>query len=243
MSTKHPQLARDDSASCSEVPLQRAFDLCCALVATALLAPVMLLIATVIWLESGRPICFSQLRLGQRGRLFYVYKFRKFSAACGVDGVPLTLQDDRRLTAIGRILALTKADELPQFWNVIKGEMSIVGPRPESLVFADCFCNGFERVLDCKPGLFGPCQVLFRHEERFFPANADPVEFYRKFLFPAKARIDVDYFSHRSFFGDLGWIIRGVLAIVGLTSSIQLEGSEIGVTQRIVPQELNGAGS
>jgi lipopolysaccharide/colanic/teichoic acid biosynthesis glycosyltransferase len=243
MNTNDPQVAARNYRFPWEVSLQRGFDICLASVAVTLLAPAMLVIVVIIWLESGRPIWFSQLRIGQRRRLFHMYKFRKFGAACGVNGVPLTLQGDRRLTTIGRLLALTKADELPQLWNVIKGDMSIVGPRPESLVFADCFNNGFERVLDWKPGLFGPSQVLFRHEEQFFPANADPVEFYRRFLFPAKARIDVDYFSHRSFVGDLGWIIRGVLAVVGLSSRARLECSKLEFIQRNAAQKLDGAGS
>jgi lipopolysaccharide/colanic/teichoic acid biosynthesis glycosyltransferase len=243
MSSEHPQLADGAGVSCREIQMQRAFDLCFASVTLTLLAPVMLLIAFFIWVESGRPIGFSQLRLGRRGQLFYLYKFRKFRADCDVNGTPLTLRDDHRLTSVGRILALTKADELPQFWNVIKGEMSIVGPRPESLVFADCFSKGFERVLDCRPGLFGPSQALFRHEEQFFPTNADPVEFYRTFLFPAKAKIDIDYFSRRSLFGDIGWIVRCLLAVIGLTSSVGPEGGEIGVTQAMVPQKLDGVGS
>jgi lipopolysaccharide/colanic/teichoic acid biosynthesis glycosyltransferase len=242
MSTQHSQIADSGSAFRADVSLQRAFDFCCALLAMVLLAPVMLIIGVAIWMGSGRPIFFSQLRLGQRGRPFYMYKFRKFGAACGNDGTPLTRHDDNRFTAIGRILALTKADELPQFFNILKGNMSIVGPRPESLTFADCFSNGYERLLDYKPGLFGPAQVLFRHEQRFYPTNADLIEFYKHVLFPVKARIDLDYFTHRSFFGDLGWIIRGVLAVVGLTSSIQPELSKIGFSQDIMPQKRDGAG-
>jgi lipopolysaccharide/colanic/teichoic acid biosynthesis glycosyltransferase len=243
MSRKDPQLADGAGVACYEAPMQRAFDLCFASATLILLAPVMLLIALFIWVQSGRPICFSQLRLGRRGQLFYLYKFRKFRVDCDANGTPLTLRDDHRLTAIGRILALTKADELPQFWNVIKGEMSIVGPRPESLVFADCFSNGFERVLDCRPGLFGPSQALFRHEDQFFPTNADPVEFYRAFLFPAKAKIDIDYFSRRSLFGDVGWIIRCLLAVIGLNSSVRPGGGELGFTQATAPQKLDGVGS
>lgn len=242
MSTQHSHIADTDAGVRAEVSLQRAFDFCCALLAIVVLAPLMLFIGIAIWISSGRPIFFSQLRLGQRGRPFYMYKFRKFDAAC-TDGSPLTQRDDRRLTAVGRILAFTKADELPQFFNVLKGDMSIVGPRPESLAFADCFSNGFERLLDCKPGLFGPAQVLFRHEQRYFPTNVDLIEFYKRVLFPLKARLDLDYFTHRSFLGDLGWIIRGVLAVVGFASPNRPEISKIGFTQEIVPQKTDGAGS
>lgn len=241
MSMPAPQLVDSDRRVHADVSLQRAFDIFGSSVAIALLAPVMLVIAVAIWMESGRPILFSQFRLGRRGKPFVMYKFRKFGASCGTDGSPLTRPRDCRLTSVGRILALTKIDELPQFFNVLKGDMSIVGPRPESLAFADCFSNGFEKLLDCRPGLFGPGQVAFRHEQRFFPVNADLIEFYRNVLFPAKANIDLEYFAHRSFLGDLGWVVRGVLAVVGFTPSDQAELLRVAAANRSASGEPDGA--
>ncbi len=194
---------------------RRVFDIVCAAAALILLAPLMLLVAAAIWIESGRPILFSQARLGRNGWPFVMYKFRKFARDCGADQRPLTLEKDSRLTAVGRVLAATKLDELPQFWNVLRGEMSIVGPRPESLAFADCFRDGFELVLTHRPGLLGPSQIMFRHEARLYPWDVDPVAFYRQVLFPEKARIDLDYFSDRTFLADLKWIVLGVLAVFG----------------------------
>ena len=148
-----------------------------------------------------------------------MYKFRKFKRDCDDCGYPLTLDEDGRLTRIGRLLATSKLDELPQLWNVLRGDMSVVGPRPESLAFADCFRNGFERLHEHKPGLFGPCQVMFRHESKLYPSNVTAVEFYRKVLFPAKATIDLDYFSRRTIFSDLGWIVRAAWMIVSGTQT------------------------
>lgn len=199
--------------------LRRALDIGCAGVAVLLLAPVAVIAALAIWIEGGRPILFSQLRLGQNGRPFRMYKFRKFKRDCDNCGCPLTLEEDGRLTRIGRVLAASKLDELPQFWNVLRGDMSVVGPRPESLAFADCFRNGFERLHEHKPGLFGPCQVLFRHESKLYPSNVTAVEFYRKVLFPAKAAVDLDYFSRRTLFSDLGWILRAAWMIVSGTQT------------------------
>lgn len=192
----------------------RAIDILCAAVAIALLSPVFVLVALAVWIESGRPILFSQLRLGQGGKPFRMYKFRKFRANCGSDGSPLTLQEDERLTGVGRILIATKLDELPQLWNVLRGDMSLVGPRPESLSFSDCFRDGFEKLLEYKPGVFGPCQVLFRHESQLYPADSSTPEFYREVLFPAKAKIDLAYFPRRTLTSDLGWIARagGIIA-------------------------------
>jgi lipopolysaccharide/colanic/teichoic acid biosynthesis glycosyltransferase len=174
----------------------------------------MLLAIMAIWIEGGSPILFSQLRLGQNGRPFRMYKFRKFKPDCDDRGCPLTLEGDGRLTRIGRLLAVSKFDELPQLWNVLRGDMSMVGPRPESLAFADCFRDGFERIHEHKPGIFGPCQVLFRHENKLYPAGVAAVEFYRQVLFPTKAAIDLAYFSRRTVCSDLGWVLRAVWVIV-----------------------------
>lgn len=193
--------------------LRRAFDIVGAGAAVFVLAPLALIVVLAIWIESGRPILFSQLRLGRNGRPFWMYKFRKFRPDCGNRGCPLTMEKDGRLTRVGRILAASKLDELPQLWNVLRGDMSVVGPRPESLAFADCFREGFEKIHEHRPGLFGPCQVLFRHESELYPDGA-AVEFYRQVLFPAKAEIDLAYFSRRTVFSDLGWILRGAWMIV-----------------------------
>ena len=195
------------------VGLWRALDIMCAGVAAAVLAPLMLIVVLAIWIEGGRPILFAQLRLGQYGRPFRMYKFRKFRPDCDNNGCPLTIEGDGRLTVIGRVLAVSKLDELPQLWNVLRGNMSLVGPRPESLAFSDCFRNGFEKIHEHKPGIFGPCQVMFRHESKLYPAGVPVVEFYRQVLFPAKAEIDLAYFSCRTLVSDLGWILRGVWAI------------------------------
>jgi lipopolysaccharide/colanic/teichoic acid biosynthesis glycosyltransferase len=197
-----------------DVGLRRTLDIVCAGVTAFVFAPVMLTATLAIWIESGRPILFSQLRLGQNGRPFRMYKFRKFRSDCDNHGCPLTVEEDDRLTTIGGVLAASKLDELPQLWNVLRGDMSLVGPRPESLAFADCFRNGFEKIHEHKPGLFGPCQVMFRHESNLYPPGLDAVEFYRQVLFPAKAKIDIAYFSRRTLVSDLGWILRGAWMIV-----------------------------
>jgi lipopolysaccharide/colanic/teichoic acid biosynthesis glycosyltransferase len=215
-----------------DVGLRRTFDILCAAVAASVLAPVMLIVVIAVWIESGGPILFSQLRLGQYGRPFRMYKFRKFRPDCDNHGCPLTIEEDDRLTAVGRVLAASKLDELPQLWNVLRGDMSLVGPRPESLAFTDCFRNGFEKVLEHKPGLFGPCQVMFRHESKLFPAGVAAVEFYRQVLFPAKAKVDLAYFSQRTLVSDLGWIIRGAWMIAAGPRNETGLGGQSNVTRR-----------
>jgi lipopolysaccharide/colanic/teichoic acid biosynthesis glycosyltransferase len=199
----------------------RAFDLLVAAPALLALAPLLVLLAAAIWLESGRPIFFSQVRLGREARHFRMHKFRKFRKHGPVGGRPLTLEDDPRLTRVGGFLARTKLDELPQLWNILKGEMSIVGPRPESLAFADCFAGPSRAVLDHKPGIFGPSQVLFRSEALFYRERTDPEQFYRTVLFPLKAQIDLAYFGQRTLFRDVAWAVRGALAVFRGSSTPQ----------------------
>ncbi|WP_258052336.1 sugar transferase [Mesorhizobium sp. INR15] len=175
----------------------------------------MVVIALALLLESGWPVLFTQTRMGAGARPFRMYKFRKFGVRCSPHGLALTVAGDSRMTRIGRILAATKLDELPQIWNVFRGEMAIVGPRPESLAFADCFHGGFEAVLRYKPGLLGPAQVLFRHEAHFYPQSTDPLLFYREILFPAKARLDLSYYPQRTIASDIVWMAWGLLAVLG----------------------------
>ncbi|UVK44031.1 sugar transferase [Mesorhizobium sp. AR07] len=194
---------------------RRSIDLAVASAAAVILAPLMLLIAVALLLEGGRSILFVQTRLGAGGQPFRMYKFRKFSVDCSPHGLALTMVGDSRMTTVGRFLAATKFDELPQLWNVLKGEMAIVGPRPESLALADCFRGGFEAVLQYRPGLLGPTQVLFRHEAHLFPRSVDPILFYREVMFPAKARLDLSYYPRRTIASDIVWMVRGFLAVLG----------------------------
>jgi lipopolysaccharide/colanic/teichoic acid biosynthesis glycosyltransferase len=202
--------------------VRRALDLLISITAGILLSPALLLIALALWLPNGNPVLFVHTRIGCGGRPFRMYKFRKFHVTSGTDGFPLTIEGDNRMTAIGGFLAATKLDECPQLWNVIRGDMAIVGPRPESLAFADCFRDGREQVLSFRPGLLGPSQVCFRYESRLYPPGEDPTEYYRAVLFPAKARLDLGYFPQRTIASDLQWMVRGVLAISGMVPSPEL---------------------
>lgn len=195
---------------------RRILDIALAIVGLVVLSPIILLICIAIFLEGGRPVIFSQVRFGYGGRRFVMYKFRKFHRDCGTNVLPLTMENDRRMTRLGGILQATKLDELPQLWNILIGDMSFVGPRPETTEFADCFTPEFGALLDHKPGIFGPSQVLFRNESSLFSDQVDPQQFYREFLFPEKARIDLAYYTRRNILSDVLWIARGALAVFGL---------------------------
>jgi lipopolysaccharide/colanic/teichoic acid biosynthesis glycosyltransferase len=209
---------------------RRMFDVVAALAALIFCGPLMLLVALAILIDDGRPILFSQTRLGQFGRRFRIYKFRKFYKEAGTAGHALTVKGDQRMTRLGRFLERAKLDELPQLWNILRGDMSVVGPRPESLAFADCFAGAYRKILHHKPGIFGPNQALFRDEGRFYTAMQDPERFYREVLFPVKADKDLAYFGQRKLGSDIGWIVRGLLSVIGLRTS--RERIERAITQR-----------
>jgi UDP-N-acetyl-D-glucosamine dehydrogenase len=211
---KMPDLPPID-ATTIDAAVKRVLDLVLAFCGLIFLSPLLVLIASAIYLDSGMPLIFRQIRLGQGGRHFYIYKFRKFRQKDGNVGLAVTLGNDSRLTRVGRVLMRTKLDELPQLWNVLRADMSMVGPRPEVLDFADCFKDEYRKVLDVKPGIFGPNQVFFRNESVLFEQSRDPCRLYREVLFPLKARVDIAYFSDRNVFRDIVWVLRGVLAVFG----------------------------
>ncbi len=210
----------DDRNERISAAVRRTLDIIFALFGLSCLAPVFLVVAFAIRIEGNGPIFFSQLRIGQNGRPFRLYKFRKFTqTSCPGNNDPVTLANDRRMTQVGRVLSRTKLDELPQLWNVLIADMSVVGPRPETFNFSHCFSSSsFEIVLRYRPGLFGPNQTFFRNEAALYPFDADPVEFYCNVLFPLKARVDLAYFPHRTFWMDLHWIIQGTLSIMNCSA-------------------------
>jgi len=143
---------------------KRVFDIVFALCWLLLLSPLLLLISILVRLDSRGPAFFLQPRLGRAGQVFNIYKFRKFPHQLAGQGPAVTVANDIRMTRLGRFLESSKLDELPQLFNILKGDMSFVGPRPETLNFAHLFTGKFEQVLAYVPGLFGPNQLRYRHE-------------------------------------------------------------------------------
>ena len=190
--------------------MKRVFDVTLALVGLVVAAPLFALIALMIKLDSPGRVIFSQERIGRDGRIFRIHKFRKFPDNWGDRGAGVTVSGDVRMTRLGRLLERSKFDELPQLWNILIGEMSFVGPRPESLRYRDGFVGELAGVHQYTPGIFGPNQVAYRNEGEMYPPEADPDEFYRNELLPAKARQDLEYFAQATFWSDLRWIVLGV---------------------------------
>lgn len=195
---------------------KRVFDLTVAIAALVLLAPLFIVIALLIKLDSRGPVFFRQVRVGRHRRRFHMWKFRKMHHDLPEQGPNLTRRYDTRLTRLGRLLERTKLDELPQFFNVLTGEMSLVGPRPEVPPFVEHYPEKWDRVLSVKPGIFGPCQVRFRNESEMYPDGCRDLEgYYARHILPAKLAIDADYASRYSLLADVLLLFQAVFVSFG----------------------------
>ena len=167
-----------------------------ALVALALAAPVVALSALLVVVTSGRPVFFRQQRVGRRGRTFTLYKLRTMREAAG--GAQVTAAGDARVTRVGRVLRATKLDELPSLWNVFRGEMSLVGPRPEVPRYVDARSAVWRLVLETRPGLTDPVTLRLRNEEALLAeVGGDPERFYTEALQPFKLAGYAEYLRGR----------------------------------------------
>ncbi len=188
--------------------LKRALDLAIAVPALALLAPVILISWWLAARDTGASGFFCQERVGRRGRLFRVVKLRTMRAHSG--GTTVTTAHDARITPFGAKLRGWKLDELPQLFNVVRGEMSIVGPRPDVPGFLDRL-EGVERaLLELRPGMTGPATLKYRNEEEILAARPDPERYNAEVIWPDKVRINLDYMRDWSVLGDLRHVIATV---------------------------------
>jgi lipopolysaccharide/colanic/teichoic acid biosynthesis glycosyltransferase len=200
--------------------LKRTIDVVVASLALLVLLPLALAIAAAIVFESPGPVFYRAERLGHGGRRLRMLKFRKMHE--GASGLALTLDRDPRLTRVGAILARTRLDELPQFWHVLRGEMSLVGPRPEDPHFAALLPDDFARILSVRPGMSGLSQLAFADERRILRPDAAQAQ-YVSSLLPQKAALDRMYAERIS--------IRRDLAIALATAVTVLLGRPIAVNR------------
>lgn len=193
--------------------LKRLFDLSFTLVATVVLLPLAFIIGLLTFLTSPGPILYRSDRIGKSGKCFTLYKFRTMVPDAQALGPPLTHRSDRRVTRLGRVLRRTKFDEFPQVINVLRGEMSIVGPRPESPMYVALYSPEQREVLRMKPGLTSLAQVLFRDEEAVLP-NLETERFYINHVLPRKLALDLYYVKHWSGLLDIKVFVMGILALL-----------------------------
>jgi len=192
--------------------MKRLFDFLSALIGLIVLSPLLLITSVVIKLTSPGPVFHRGERVGLNGKVFKLYKFRTMIVNAAKMGPGITAQNDPRITRVGQLLRATKIDELPQLINVLKGDMSLVGPRPEDPRYVAQYTPEQKRILSVRPGITSAASLAFRKEEQML-SGPNWERMYCAEVLPAKLTMDLDYFSHRTLFSDIFLIIRTIFFI------------------------------
>lgn len=195
--------------------MKRLFDIAAAAIGLLVLSPAMLLVALLIKLDSRGPVFFRQERMGKNFRPFLIYKFRTMIEAAPVKGASITAGADPRITRVGRLLRQSKIDELPQLINVLKGEMSLVGPRPEVPRYVEMFRQDYKEILLVRPGMTDTASLKYQDEAEILGRGIIPEEDYVRRILPDKVQLAKDYVGRSSFFFDLGLIARTLPKLFG----------------------------
>ena len=186
------------------------FDRLMALLGLLILWPVLLIVAVLIRIKMpGGPVIFKQQRVGKNGKLFTMYKFRSMTVGHG--GSSVSVAGESRITPLGAKLRHYKLDELPELWNVLIGDMSFVGPRPDVPGYADLLKGKDREVLKLRPGITGPASLKYRDEEEMLANHPDPQRYNDEVIFPDKVRLNLYYLHHYSFIKDIEMIFCTVL--------------------------------
>ncbi|MCP4569678.1 MAG: sugar transferase [FCB group bacterium] len=186
--------------------MKRSFDFVVALLGLLILSPLLLIISLATLATMGSPIFFRQIRVGRGGVDFKIIKFR--SMIRDRAGMAITTGKDTRITPFGRFLRRTKLDELPQLFNVVSGDMSLVGPRPEVPQFVRLYTETQRRVLAVRPGLTDPASIVYRDEESVLARYGDPERAYIEKIMPAKLKMNLAYLEKAGFWTDFGLILK-----------------------------------
>ena len=191
---------------------KRLFDMVCAALGLLVLSPVLLVCALLVSLTSSGGVLFRQERVGKDGVPFTIYNFRSMRKDNA--GLKISTSGDSRITPVGRVLRKAKLDELPQLWNVLKGDMSFVGPRPEVREYTDLYTPEQRQVLLVRPGITGLASIRYRNENDLLSASADPNRTYIEEVMPAKLALDLEYIPRACVSYDIKLILETLVTVV-----------------------------
>ena len=194
--------------------MKRLFDIFFSLLGLIILAPLLLVVSILIKLDSPGTVFFRQERVGKNFKPFSIYKFRSMTADAPKSGPAITVGGDMRVTRTGRFIRKYKLDELPQLINVLKGDVSVVGPRPEVPKFVDIFRSDYKEILTIKPGITDYASIQYRDEESVLARYNNPEEGYIKEVLPAKIRLAKQYIREKSISVDIAIILKTLYTIV-----------------------------
>jgi len=198
---------------------KRIFDTAISSVALVMLTPLFAVVALLVKATSRGPIFYRQARVGRNGRIFQLVKFRSMFVNADRGGLLITSAGDRRITRLGRILRRSKVDELPQLWNVVRGEMSLIGPRPEVPLYVDSYSEAQREVLTINPGITDPASIAYRDEENVLAGKTDADLYYREVVLPHKVKLNREYLKQMSFSYDLRLLFH-TIAVVAFPRSL-----------------------
>ena len=194
--------------------VKRIFDIIISILFIIFFLPLFFIIAFFIKVAMPGPIFFVQKRIGKSALSFSLIKFRSMLVATGKNGGSFDAGDTSRITLVGKFIRKTKLDELPQLINVIKGDMSIVGPRPEVKQWIEVYPEKWKIVHSVKPGITDSASIEFRNEEEILAQSKDPITTYREVILPRKLDLYIDYVNNQSFIGDIKIIINTIKAVI-----------------------------
>lgn len=193
--------------------MKRLFDVIGAGVGLVMLAPLLAAVAVLIKLDSPGPVLFKQQRMGRGFRPFAIFKFRTMKQETN-GCLPLTVGADPRITRMGGWLRRSKIDELPQLFNILKGDMTLVGPRPEVPAYVEAFRRDYEEILTVRPGLTDLASLKYRDESALLGRSSDPEGEYLRRILPDKIDLAKEYIHRSSFFFDLNVIARTLIRVI-----------------------------
>ena len=193
--------------------MKRLFDLVASALGLIVLSPLFLILAIWIKLDSKGPVFYRQVRVGRHNKDFRIYKFRTMKVGADA-GSLVTIGQDSRITRSGRFIRKFKMDELPQLINVLVGDMSLVGPRPEVRHYVDYWTPEQMRVLDVRPGITDLASIKFRNENELMEKAEDPEKYYIEVIMQEKLKLYLEYVDHHSFWSDIGLIFKTIWSIV-----------------------------
>lgn len=188
--------------------MKRVFDFLVSLVGLVVLSPLLLVIMVMIKHEMSGPVFYRQIRTGRYGKRFQICKFR--SMRIDHDGNTTSVKGESRITPLGARLRKYKLDELPELWNVLIGDMSLVGPRPDVPEFTDRLTGDEKLILELRPGITGPASLKYADEEDMLASVPDPLKYTNEVIWPDKVRINLQYYRTMTFFGDFLIILRTI---------------------------------
>ena len=194
--------------------LIRLADLLASFIAAVILLPFFLIIAIVIKLNSKGPVFYRQVRVGKGGKDFRLYKFRSMFTGADKKGLLTVGGNDSRITSVGLFLRKYKLDELPQVFNVLKGEMSVVGPRPEVRKYVDLYNDEQQKVLSVLPGITDYASIEFKNENELLARATNPEQFYIDVIMPQKIRLNTRYISNKNIFQYIKIVFLTIIGIL-----------------------------